>query len=1212
MTPAVSTIYSVTVTSGSLTQVSSVSVEVKSLPIVSWSTSLPAVCVSSTSYSLSGGSPAGGTYSGPGVSGSILNASLAGTGLKTLTYTYTNPGTGCSNSVTNTIMINSLPTVSWISSLASQCVSSTIYSLSGGIPSGGTYSGSGVSGTNFNASVAGAGIKILTYSYTDLSGCVNTASNSITVNALPVVSWTNLLMQQCANNTTYVLTGGSPSGGTYTGAGVSGTNFNASVAGTGLKVLTYTYTDIITGCTNSVTNTILVNSVPGVFWSNTLSPQCTNSTVYTLTGGSPVGGTYSGLGVSGNNFNASLAGTGTITLTYSYTNISTGCSNSVTNSLVVNVLPAVSWTNILTPQCVNNSSYTLTGGAPSGGTYGGIGVIGNNFNSSIAGVGNKTLSYSFTNPSTGCINTTNNVITVNALPVVSWPNTLTPQCVNSTVYLLTGGSPTGGTYSGSGVSATNFNASVAGTGNKTLTYTYTDPGTSCTASTTNTIVVNPLPTVSWPNSLTAQCVNSTIFVLSGATPSGGTYSGTGVTGSNFNASLAGIGTHTITYTYLNPVTGCSNSVTNTIIVNSLPNVTWTTLFPVQCLFTAPFTLSGANPTGGTYSGPGVSGTSFNPAIAGVGTHTLTYAYTNANGCTKSVQNTIVVKTTPPAAGNITGLSLVCPGATNTVYQIPSSPNINSYSWWVIGSAVIASGQGTNQISVNFTGTGNVSINVMGVNECGSGLVSSPFVVTISPVMIADAGPADSITYGFSTILQGSVTGGTPPYSYSWTPATGLSNSNIATPTASPLVTTVYTLHVSDAGNCSSTDSTRIAVSPAFGASLSGVVTYNGIPTLPLGNVQLFLKQNNIVKYQTISNSNGEYSFAGILPGVYKLSGKKQFIYDPNGWDGINAIDALINASHFVGLIQLTGIRLIAADVDASGYVNSNDGFFTLKKFVRLIDSFPAGHWVIDTCTIAISGNVIKNLEALNVGDVNGSMTNPYKQESSNISMNESGLLAIPQSGIFEVPVTLNERLNIGATSLIINYPTDKFVFAGIKSPVNSENFAYSEKDGEIRLGWYTTEGIVVEKGDVLVNLQFELRNSVISLPEEQMFNVTSESVISDPFANEYSMVNLLIPHLTLNSSIASQIYIIGNTPNPYSDKTSITYQLAEEGIVGLTIFNSTGDIVAQPIKGEFNSAGIHSLEFDGSRLAQGTYWYLIDFRNSKTFITKSNKMIITR
>ena len=149
---------------------------------------LTAQCVSSTVYTLSGGLPAGGAYSGTGVTGTNFNASVAGVGTHSITYTYTDL-TGCVNSATNDIVVNALPVVTFGGTLTAQCIGSTAYTLSGGLPAGGAYSGTGVTGTNFNASVAGVGTHTITYSYSDLNGCVNSATNNIVVHALPVVTF---------------------------------------------------------------------------------------------------------------------------------------------------------------------------------------------------------------------------------------------------------------------------------------------------------------------------------------------------------------------------------------------------------------------------------------------------------------------------------------------------------------------------------------------------------------------------------------------------------------------------------------------------------------------------------------------------------------------------------------------------------------------------------------------------------------------------------------------------------------------------------------------------------------------------------------------------------------------------------------------------------------------------------------------------------------
>jgi hypothetical protein len=73
----------------------------------------------------------------------------------------------------------------------------------------------------------------------------------------------------------------------------------------------------------------------------------------------------------------------------------------------------------------------------------------------------------------------------------------------------------------------------------------------------------------------------------------------------------------------------------------LPTVTLPS-FPDVSIGTPPFALTGGSPSGGIYSGPGVSNGIFSPAVAGLGTHTITYTYTDLNLCENFAENTITV------------------------------------------------------------------------------------------------------------------------------------------------------------------------------------------------------------------------------------------------------------------------------------------------------------------------------------------------------------------------------------------------------------------------------------------------------------------------------------------------------------------------------------------------------------------------------------------
>ncbi len=89
------------------------------------------------------------------------------------------------------------------------------------------------------------------------------------------------------------------------------------------------------------------------------------------------------------------------------------------------------------------------------------------------------------------------------------------------------------------------------------------------------------------------------------------------------------------------------------------------------------------------------------------------------------------------------------------------------------------------------------------------------------------------------------TAGASPYTYTWSPATGLSCTNCQSPTASPTATTTYTATVSD-GVCSATDNVTINVSSVDagpdvticqGKSTTLNATYTGTP--PIGTCGIF-------------------------------------------------------------------------------------------------------------------------------------------------------------------------------------------------------------------------------------------------------------------------------------------------------------------------------------------------------------------------------------
>ncbi len=223
----------------------------------------------------------------------------------------------------------------------------------------------------------------------------------------------------------------------------------------------------------------------------------------------------------------------------------------------------------------------------------------------------------------GCDSTVVTALSVNPLPAVSLANQ-TAVCANAGAFTLTGGAPAGGTYSGTGVTNNQFDPSVAGAGTHTIIYSYTDANTGCSKSASNTILVNPLPTVTMAG-MNALCADNPAISLTNGLPTGGTYSGPGVSNAMFNPAVAGAGTHTITYSYTDPNTGCSNSTSKTITVNPLPAV------PTISTNGSTFTSSAATGNQWYLNGNAVNGAT-NQTFTCTGNGNYTVCVTDANGC----------------------------------------------------------------------------------------------------------------------------------------------------------------------------------------------------------------------------------------------------------------------------------------------------------------------------------------------------------------------------------------------------------------------------------------------------------------------------------------------------------------------------------------------------------------------------------------------------
>lgn len=368
-------------------------------------------------------------------------------------------------------------------------------------------------------------------------------------------------------------------------------------------------------CLPPVINTIAQNG-----------PVCSNAALQlsvTVGGTAPFTYTWSGAGQINSMSIANPTVLNATSGAYSVT-VSNGCGTA-TAAVNVSVNAA--------PTLQVNSATICTGGTATLSASGATSYTWSNGANTSSIVVSPTVNtnYTISGSANGCIG-----VPINASIIISGSINLTVNsatvCAGSSTTLNASGASSYTWNTGANTNAIIVSPSVS----TQYTVIATASGCNGTFTANASVFVNSLPTVNLSSATSTICQNGGTVSLNGS-PSGGTYTGTGVSGATFNPNTAGAGTHSVSY-QITGTNGCKNKASITLTVFAIPQVSLAILngssaitTSVLCIQWPSFTLNGL-PAGGTYTGNGVSGNAFNPSNAGAGTHSISYSYTDANGC----------------------------------------------------------------------------------------------------------------------------------------------------------------------------------------------------------------------------------------------------------------------------------------------------------------------------------------------------------------------------------------------------------------------------------------------------------------------------------------------------------------------------------------------------------------------------------------------------
>jgi len=751
-----------------------------------------------------------------------------------------------------------------------------------------------------------------------------------------------------------------------------------------------------------------------------------------------------------------------------------------------------------------------------------------------------------------------------------------------------------------------------------------------------TIVHSTIPVLNISGLGSSYCVNASPVILTGS-PSGGTFTGQGITGNTFTPSSLTSGTYTLTYSYTNS-SGCANQLSQSVNINGTQS-SFSGLSSQYCLNNNVVQLTGI-PSGGVFSGQGINGSFFSPALAGTGTFIVTYAYAS-DGCTTLYNQTVNVKPVPEP--NLGQNLNTCIGNV-----IPLSPGAgySAYFW----------NNGASTSSINVTQSGTYSVNVSNSYGCSG---SAQVGIVFNPVPVVELGDDIYDCTGEMVVLSAG-----NEYGFLW--SNGANTSDIEV-----LQTGDYSVTVSNSFGCTASDQVNVFfyTAPEVNAGVDVTIYENqSIQLLATAGYNSYLwsdgSTNQSVNISGSQTGNGVFAFTvtitdnngctnydevvvTVLPSIVT-----QELFLPQGW----SLFSLYIEPDSTGLSYLLSQVLSNVSIVKDSYGSVFWPAYNINTIGNLINGKGYQIRMLYSDTLQITGAIIIPEQTI-INIPQGWSLLGYLRISpapittllssivNNISIvkDEGGQVYWPYFNFNNIENMLPGKayqINLFMQSNLI-YPPNGVIFMNQKNltelipvhysvPIRTGNNMtlgiifdpeYFGSGKYFEAGIFTSENILA--GSAIVSKEF---NAVAVWGDDEMtpekdgmfqgeklniriWNGDTEIILNDikwDVGNGLYFqdgISVMKSGYSTNRENSGTFRLFQNNPNPFADLTKIRFTMPSDGNVILRIYSISGESL------EMSSfmgltAGEHSIIFDAKNYGPGIYFYSVQFGDStetKTF-----------
>jgi Dockerin type I domain len=300
---------------------------------------------------------------------------------------------------------------------------------------------------------------------------------------------------------------------------------------------------------------------------------------------------------------------------------------------------------------------------------------------------------------------------------------------------------------------------------------------------------------------------------------------------------------------------------------------------------------------------------------------------------------------------------------------------------------------------------------------------------------------------------------------------------------------------------------------------------------------------------------------------------------PKDWlNGVTTYDIALISRHILDIDPIgSPYKIIAADVNGDGEISAADMLYLRRLVLHQIDSVPRSQpwrfvpsaFVFQNLDVALSGNYpqfllydhpadnVKDADflAIKTGDVNLSARDNSLLEAQVRSALPSINFTVKKDETGNLVVSSDETA-IQGFQMTLNFDKTLSNILGIETiglqGFNDNNYAIFSEKKKITLSWNGK----MQQGDLF---KIKLKTPMLK-PIQDIVQISSDLTLAEAYIEKDSVRTIKMVSKPENTE-GGTLQLLPSMPNPFSDETSIRFNLPDNDMVELSIFDNQGRVL---------------------------------------------------